>query len=137
MQFGVAIEKSILSDIGRLFSFVFYPFLGTNSWAAAVSIIQGLIAKEQVVSSLSIIAKLSGGNTIFESPLFNFFTPASAYAFMAFNLFSAPCFGAIGAMNHEFGNRRTMIKALLLQTIAALVIATLIFQVGTFVEGLL
>lgn len=56
---------------------------------------------------------------------------------MAFNLFSAPCFGAIGAMNHEFGNRRTMIKALLLQTIAALVIATLIFQVGTFVEGLL
>jgi hypothetical protein len=41
------------------------------------------------------------------------------------------------AMNHEFGNRRTMIKALLLQTIAALVIATLIFQVGTFVEGLL
>ena len=137
MQFGVAIEKSILSDIGRLFSFIFYPFLGTNSWAAAVSIIQGLIAKEQVVSSLSIIAKLSGGNTIFESPLFNFFTPASAYAFMAFNLFSAPCFGAIGAMNHEFGNRRTMIKALLLQTIAALVIATLIFQVGTFVEGLL
>ncbi|OQC11371.1 MAG: Ferrous iron transport protein B [Tenericutes bacterium ADurb.Bin087] len=137
LQYGVAVDKSILSDVGRLFSFIFYPFLGTNSWAAAVSIIQGLVAKEQVVSSLSIIAKLSGGDSIFNSPLFAFFTPASAYAFMAFNLFSAPCFGAIGAMYQEFGNRRTMIKALLLQTIAALLIATLIFQLGTLVEGLL
>lgn len=137
LQYGIPIEKSILSDIGRLFSFLFYPFLGTNNWAAAVSVIQGLVAKEQVVSSMSIIASLSGSNSIFASPFFTFFTPVSAYAFMAFNLFSAPCFGAIGAMYQEFGSRRKMIKALLVQTLAAFAIATVIYQLGTLIEGLL
>lgn len=139
--YGVSIEESILSDIGRLFSWVFYPFLGTNSWAAGVSIIQGLVAKEQVITSLSIISGLSGDNavshTIFTSPLFAFFTPSSAYAFMAFNLFSAPCFGAIGAMHKEFGSSRKMLKAVLIQTLVAFVIATLIYQIGSLVEVVL
>lgn len=139
--YGVPIEESILSDIGRLFSWVFYPFLGVNSWAAAVSIIQGLIAKEQVITSLSIIAGLSGegsnATTIFNSPVFAFFTPASAYAFMAFNLFSAPCFGAIGAMHKEFGSSRKMLKAVLIQTAVAFLIATLIYQGATLIGGLL
>ncbi|MDY0214235.1 MAG: ferrous iron transport protein B [Bacilli bacterium] len=139
--YGVPIEESILSDIGRLFSWVFYPFLGTNSWAAAVSIIQGLVAKEQVITSLSIIAGLSGeageAHTIFTSPLFSFFTPASAYAFMAFNLFSAPCFGAIGAMHKEFGSGWKMLKAVAIQTLVAFLIATIIYQTGTLIGGLL
>lgn len=139
-QYGVAIDQSILSDVGRLFSWLFYPFLGTNSWAAGVSIIQGLVAKEQVITSLSIIAGLSDGaasHTIFTSPLFTFFTPASAYAFMAFNLFSAPCFGAIGAMHKEFGSAKKMLKAVLIQTTVAFLIATLIFQFGRLLEVVL
>lgn len=139
-QYGVAIDQSILSDVGRLFSWLFYPFLGTNSWAAGVSIIQGLVAKEQVITSLSIIAGLSDGaasHTIFTSPLFTFFTPASAYAFMAFNLFSAPCFGAIGAMHKEFGSAKKMLKAVLIQTTVAFLIATLIFQFGRLLEVIL
>ncbi len=138
--YGVEIENSILSDIGRLFSWVFYPFLGTNSWAASVSVIQGLIAKEQVITSLSIISGLSGAegeaHTIFTSPLFTFFTPASAYAFMAFNLFSAPCFGAIGAMHKEFGSGWKMLKAVIIQTTVAFVIATVIYQVGSLIGGM-
>lgn len=138
--YGVPIEESILSDVGRLFSWVFYPFLGTNSWAAGVSIIQGLVAKEQVITSLSIIAGLSDDavtHTVFTSPLFAFFTPASAYAFMAFNLFSAPCFGAIGAMHKEFGSAQKMLKAVLIQTTVAFVIATLIYQIGHLWEVML
>ena len=102
--YGIDVENSILASIGNLFSWIFYPIVGTNSWAVAVSAVQGLVAKEQVISSMAVIAGLAEevteGALIFSSTgIFGFFNPASAYAFMIFNLFSAPCFGAIGAMH--------------------------------------
>jgi len=100
LEYGVDIENSILAGIGKTISWLFTPILGVNSWGSAVSAIQGLVAKEQVISSMSVIAGLTEENyKIFANgSIFDFFTPASAYAFMVFNLFSAPCFGAIGAM---------------------------------------
>jgi len=103
LEYGVNVEDSILASIGKTISWLFTPILGVNSWGGAVSAIQGLVAKEQVISSMTVIAGLAEeGHEIFEKgSIFSFFTPASSYAFMVFNLFSAPCFGAIGAMKRE------------------------------------
>ena len=54
-RYGVDIENSILAMIGKTISWVFYPMIGANSWKTAVSAIQGLIAKEQVISSMSVM----------------------------------------------------------------------------------
>lgn len=140
LEYGIDIENSILASIGNAISWVFYPILGTFSWEATVSAIQGLVAKEQVISSMSIIAGLSSdvaeSTMIFKSASFSFFTGASAYAFMVFNLFSAPCFGAIGAMRREFGSTKKMFKAILFQTIIAWILASLVFNIGTFIGNL-
>jgi len=126
------IENSILAGIGNALAWIFYPMLeGTWSWAATVSAIQGLIAKEQVVGSLEVIAGLEGnGASVFESESFNFFTGWSSYAFMVFNLFSAPCIAAIAAMRKELGSTKSMVKAILFQTGIAWVLATLIGVIG-------
>ena len=138
-EYGVNVEDSILATIGKTISWIFYPMLGTNSWGAAVSAIQGLVAKEQVISSMSVIAGLSEdvttGNQIFASGIFSFFTVSSAYAFMVFNLFSAPCFGAIGAMRRELGGTRKMLKAIAFQTGLAWILATLVYQIGSRIEN--
>ena len=140
MEYGVDIEDSMLASIGKTISWVFYPMLGQNNWGATVSAIQGLVAKEQVVSSMAVIAGLAEdveeGSQIFaDGTPFSGITMASAYAFMVFNLFSAPCFGAIGAMKRELGSTKRMLKAILFQTGCAWILATLIYQIGSRIEN--
>lgn len=71
LEYGVNVEESILANIGNKISWVFKPMLGENSWEAAVSALQGLVAKEQVVSSMAVINGLaedaSEGAEIFAS----------------------------------------------------------------------
>lgn len=139
MEYGVDVEESILASIGNKISWVFKPMLGENSWEAAVSALQGLVAKEQVVSSMAVINGLeedaSEGAEIFvRDGAFGFFTASSAYAFMVFNLFSAPCFGAIGAMKRELGSTKKLLKALAFQTSLAWVLATFVYQIGSRIE---
>ena len=128
LEYGIKIENSILASIGNAISWIFYPILGTFSWEAAV------------ISSMSIIAgfveEIEEGSMLFKSTAFNFFTPISAYAYMVFNLFSAPCFGAIGAMRRELGSTKKMLKAIAFQTVLAWVLASLVFNVGTFIVNL-
>lgn len=136
--YGVDVEKSILASIGNVFAWIFYPVVGTSNWAVAVSAVQGLVAKEQVISSMAVIAGLAEevteGALIFSSTgIFGFFTPASAYAFMVFNLFSAPCFGAIGAMHREFGSTKKTLLAVLFQTGIAWVLASIINGIGSLI----
>lgn len=139
-EYGVDIEESMLASIGKAISWVFYPMLGQNNWGATVSAIQGLVAKEQVVSSMAVIsglaedveegAQIFGGNTIFSS-----FTASAAYAFMVFNLFSAPCFGAIGAMKRELGSMKKLLKVVCFQTGCAWILATIVYQIGSRIES--
>ncbi|MBQ2835950.1 MAG: ferrous iron transport protein B [Clostridia bacterium] len=139
LEYGVDVDNSILAWIGKTISWIFYPMLGTNSWGATVSAIQGLVAKEQVISSMSVIAGLAEdveqGSQIFGSGIFGFFTASSAYAFMVFNLFSAPCFGAIGAMKRELGGIKKMLKAIGFQTGFAWLLATAVYQIGSRIEN--
>ena len=134
LEYGISIENSILASIGRCISWIFYPMLGVNSWEATVSAIQGLVAKEQVISSMSVIAglsqKIENERQIFNSNIFGFFTPSSAYAFMVFNLFSAPCFGAIGAMRKELGSSIKTLKVVIFQIMLAWCLAVCINQLG-------
>ena len=140
LEYGIDVEESILATIGKKISWIFYPMLGENCWGATVSAVQGLVAKEQVISSMSVIAGLAEeteeGSLIFgNGSIFNFFTAASAYAFMVFNLFSAPCFGAIGAMKRELGGNIKMLKAVTFQTVFAWLLATIVYQVGSHIEN--
>jgi ferrous iron transport protein B len=140
MEYGVDIEESMLASIGKTVSWVFYPILGQNNWGATVSAIQGLVAKEQVVSSMAVIAGLAEdveeGSEIFaDGTPFAGITAAAAYAFMVFNLFSAPCFGAIGAMQRELGSTKRMLKAVLFQTGCAWILATIVYQIGSRIEN--
>lgn len=105
-EYGVDIEDSILAFMGKKIEWFFYPIIGRNSWEVCVSALQGFIAKEQVVSSMEIISGLSNdiknSSEVFGngSP-FEFFGKASGYAFVAFNLFSAPCFAAVATIKKE------------------------------------
>ena len=65
---------------------------------------------------------------------FGAFTAASAYSFMVFNLFSAPCFGAIGAMKRELGGTKRMLKAVAFQTLFAWLLAVVVYQIGSRIE---
>jgi len=139
-EYGVDVEDSILAVIGKKISWIFYPMLGENSWGATVSAIQGLVAKEQVISSMSVIAGLAeeteeGAQIFVGEGIFGFFTAASAYAFMVFNLFSAPCFGAIGAMRRELGGTKKMLKAVTFQTVFAWILATIVYQIWSRIEN--
>ena len=141
LEYGVDIENSILATIGSKISWIFYPMLGAKSWGATVSAIQGLVAKEQVVSSMAVINGLSadveeGAEIFAQGGTFGFFTAASAYAFMVFNLFSAPCFGAIGAMRRELGSNKKLLKAIAFQTGLAWVLATIVYQVGSRINNI-
>jgi ferrous iron transport protein B len=140
MEYGVEVEDSILAKVGDKISFVFEPMLGEKSWGATVSAIQGLVAKEQVVSSMSIIAGFGeegeAADIFSKTSTFGFLTAISAYAFMIFNLFSAPCFGAIGAMARELGSKKKMLLAVLFQTAYAWLIATIFYQIASRISGI-
>ena len=139
LKYNLGIENSILASIGKKISWIFVPMLGTNSWEVTVSAIQGLVAKEQVVSSMAVIGGVSEDlqNTNFilnNNGAFGFFTSVSAYAFMVFNLFSAPCFGALAAMRKEIGGTKELLKVISFEISFAWLLATIVYQIGHRIE---
>lgn len=129
LRFSQNIEESILAWVGDKISWFFYPIVGKRSWAVSVSAIQGLIAKEQVVSSMTILSELSGASGVFTDGLFSFFNKASAFSFMIFNLFSAPCIASIGAMKSELKSTKKTLFAVLFQIATAFCFASLAYFV--------
>ncbi len=109
----VAVEDSnasFLADVGRLFSWLFYPlgWMGDMAWKATVATATGLIAKEEVVMTFGTLYNFGGeiseaGNEIWTKIAADF-GPVRAYSFMIFNLLCAPCFAAIGAIKREMGS---------------------------------
>ena len=84
---------------------------------------------------MSIIAgfnnTIEGQNELFgNGSVFYFFNQASSYAFIVFNLFSAPCFSAISAMGRELKSFGATFKAILFQTMLAWGIAVIIYNIG-------
>ena len=139
MEYGIEIKQSILANLGNKISWIFKPIVGVNSWEVTVSAIQGLIAKEQVVSSMAVINGLADNtnsiNILSKTGAFGFFTPASALAFTIFNLFSVPCFGAIAAMKKELGSTKNVLKAVCFQTGLAWLLSSFIYKIGNIIEN--
>lgn len=139
MEYGIEIKQSILANLGNKISWIFKPIVGVNSWEVTVSAIQGLIAKEQVVSSMAVINGLADNTNsidiLSKTGAFGFFTPASALAFTIFNLFSAPCFGAIAAMKKELGSTKNVLKAVCFQTGLAWLLSSFIYKIGNIIEN--
>jgi ferrous iron transport protein B len=133
------LDESMLASIGKVIAYAFIPAFGGNySWGATVSAIQGLIAKEQVVSSMAVLSGKSISTMISDSTsMFHFFAtnPWAAYSFIVFNLFSAPCFGALAAMRKEFGNLRSLIATVAFETAIAFLLASAIGTIGWAISG--
>lgn len=131
-------QDSILAALGHFIAPIFAP-LGWGIWEAAVGAITGLVAKENVVSTLAILfgfTEVAENGDEMWSVFAQNFTMISAYSFLIFNLLCAPCFAAIGAIRREMGSAKWTWIAIGYQCIFAYVISLLIYQLGSwFLSG--
>lgn len=125
------ISSSILAMIGSCIAWLFKP-LGWGNWQPVVASITGLVAKENIVGTMSIL--YGGGENVYEN-LANAFNGVTGFSFLVFNLLCAPCFAAIGAIKREMNNAKWTWFAIGYQTISAYVIALIINQVGSMLMG--
>lgn len=132
-----AVNTSILANIATPFAFLLIP-VGIGVWQLAAAAITGFIAKEEVVGTLAVVYSMGAAiNSDFE--LVNAMTvketmgitAVSALAFMFFNLFTPPCFAAIGAMKSEMKSNKWLLKSVLLQLSVGYIVAMITYQVGT------
>ncbi len=119
----VEIQDSILAVIGRFMAPIFAP-LGFGTWEAAVSLLTGIMAKEVVISTMSVVYQ---GNLAAALPLV--FTSVSAYAFLTFVLLYTPCISVVATLKKEFGTKM-MLFSVSYQLAIAWIAAFIVFQVG-------
>lgn len=134
-------SNSMLRYISEPVAWLLIP-LGLGFWGLASAAVAGFVAKEEVVGALAVIFAFSVSDDFVASNLestrlalttIGGLTSVSAFAFMAFNLFTPPCFAAIGAMNAELGSRKWTIFAVSLQFVIGYVVALVIYQAGTLI----
>ncbi|MDO4484486.1 MAG: ferrous iron transporter B [Clostridia bacterium] len=124
-------EFSLLARLGSLIAWIFAP-LGWGNWQAAVASITGLVAKENIVSTMGI---LYGGEGSTYAALAQAFTGITGLSFLVFNLLCAPCFAAIGAIRREMNSARWTWFAVGYQCGFAYCIALMINQFGNLFTG--
>lgn len=123
-------SQSILGLIGTAIAPLFRP-LGFGDWQSSVSLLSGLIAREQVVSSLGILYGTSGAGLA--AALQAVYTPASAYAFMTFALLFIPCIAAVTTIRREMNSRKWTLIALGFQAVVAYFVTFVVYQLGRLV----
>ena len=122
-------DASLLAAVGNVIAVIFAP-LGFGTWQASVATITGLIAKEEVVSTMQVFYP---GDLVANVAMA--FTAASAYSFMAFNLLCAPCFAAMGAIKREMNNAKWTCAAIGYMCGFAYVISLIVYQIGGLLTG--
>lgn len=123
---------SFLSYIGRLLTPLFYP-IGCGNYQMVVSSLTGLVAKENLVSTLGILYDKQG-STLYEA-IAAHFTPISALSFLTFNLLCAPCIAAMSAIKKEMNSNKWFIFAITYQCLYAYVISFIVYHLGSFLTG--
>ncbi len=135
-------DSSILASIAGPFAYVLVPVVGVLSWQLAAAAVTGFIAKENVVGTLAVcfvglenlidteeLALMEGAGTEVASVFA--ITKVAALAYLMFNLFTPPCFAAIGAMNAEMKSAKWLWGGIGLQLGVGFTVGCLVFQFGT------
>ncbi len=134
----VEVNNSLLAVIGSAIAFIFIP-LGFASWEASVSIITGLLAKENVVGTLAVLlgfGEVAEDDASLSAALHGeFATSAAAMSFLAFNLFSTPCIAALAAMKRQLNNTRLFTFAVVYMLAFSYSLAMIIYALGGFIVG--
>lgn len=127
-------DASILASFGGIISPLLIP-LGFVGWQLAAAILTGFVAKENVVATFAVLLSVASVEALHMpgGVLSGIFNPVTGYAFLAFNLFTPPCFAAIGAMNAELGSKKWLFRAIGFQLGVGYVVAMLISQIGTII----
>ncbi len=140
-------SQSILASIASPFAVLLLP-LGFGAWQLAAAAITGFIAKEEVVGTLAAVyamgeTMINGDFEIVEGAAASVaagmhvngaeMTAVVALAYLCFNLFTPPCFAAIGAMNAELKSKRWLASAIGIQFATGYVVSFLIYQFGTLI----
>ena len=143
-QEAEAASESILASIASPIAVLLVPIVGVASWQLAAAAVTGFIAKENVVGTLAVcfvglenlidteeLALMEGAGaevaTVFA------ITKVAALAYLMFNLYTPPCFAALGAMNSEINDRKWFWGGVALQFATGYVIAFLVYQIGTLI----
>ncbi len=124
---------SLLGSVGGLIAPLLRP-LGFGTWQAAVALLTGLVAKEMVVSSMSMFYGFSvtaGGATIAAALSGTFQSPAAAYAFLVFVLLYVPCVAAVSTIRKEMGSVKWTLASVGWQVGAAYLVSLLAYQAGS------
>lgn len=123
-------EDSILGVIGTFIAPIFRP-LGFGQWQESVSLLTGLVAKEAVVSTMSVLYGAGGDSAMLSGMLGTVFTPLAGYSFLVFTLLYMPCMSAFATIKREMGGWRWAFGAAAFQTALAYLAAMVIYQVGS------
>ncbi len=143
-QVADSADQSILATIAGPFAYLLVPIVGVLSWQLAAAAITGFIAKENVVGTLAVcfvgldnlidteeLALLEGAGS--EVAGIMAITKVAALAYLMFNLYSPPCFAAIGAMNAEMKSTKWVLGGIGLQLAVGFTVAFLVYQIGTLI----
>lgn len=146
LQLAVAADTSILASIARPFAYLLVPIVGVLSWQLAAAAVTGFIAKENVVGTLAVcfvglenlidteeLALMEGAGA--EAAGMMAITKAAALAYLMFNLFTPPCFAAIGAMNAEMKSGKWVWAGIGLQLGVGYTIGYLVYTIGTMIAS--
>ncbi len=129
---------SILHSIANPIAIIMIP-LGFGLWQLAAAAVTGFIAKEEVVGTLGAIFAALAINEDFELLQMGNgeeilgITAAAGLSYLMFNLFTPPCFAAIGAMNSEIKSKKWLFAGIGLQLSIAYVVSFLVYQIGTLI----
>lgn len=139
-------SDSILATISLPFAYLFAPIIGAVMWQMAAAAITGFIAKENVVGTLAVcfvglenlintdeLALMEGAGAEVASVFA--ITKVAALAYLMFNLFTPPCFAAIGAMNAELGSKKWLMAGIGLQLGVGYSVGFLVYFFGTLFTG--
>ncbi len=139
-------DQSILASIALPFAYLLVPVVGVLSWQLAAAAITGFIAKENVVGTLAVcfvglenlidmeeLAILEGAGAEVAGVMA--ITKVAALAYLMFNLYTPPCFAAIGAMNAEMKSAKWLWGGIGLQLGVGYTAAYLVYTTGTLIVG--
>ena len=144
-QEAASADTSILATIAGPFAYLLVPVVGVLSWELAAAAVTGFIAKENVVGTLAVcfvglenlidteeLALMEGAGA--EVAGIMAITKAAALAYLMFNLFSPPCFAAIGSMNAEMKDKKWLLGGIGLQLGTGFTVGYLVYTIGTLIS---